>query len=106
MAMTAITAYMSDPMLKALGEFAAQNEKSMTEVIREAVANHIKYDRAQEPKRTRQRKYANETERQNHYNQIARERRKLQRKMLNAQTQEEWEEARDALRASLGASRA
>ena len=53
-----IVIHASDTFKDALGEFAAANNKSMSEVIRQAVATHIGYDISQEPARTRTPKYA------------------------------------------------
>ncbi len=53
----------SDEMEEALGNFAGAENKAVSEVIREAVAQHIGYDLSQEPKTERPRKYATEAER-------------------------------------------
>ena len=53
-----IVIHASDTFKDALGEWAAANNLSMSEVIRQAVAGKIGYDISKEPARTRTPKYA------------------------------------------------
>ena len=53
-----IVIHASDAFKDALGEYSAAKNKSMSEVIRQAVATVIGYDISREPARTRTPKYA------------------------------------------------
>lgn len=53
----------SEAFKEALGNYAAENNLAMAEVIRQAVADRIGYDYQNEPARPRATKYATEAER-------------------------------------------
>lgn len=53
----------SEAFKEALGNYAAENNLAMAEVIRQAVADRIGYDYQNEPARPRTTKYATEAER-------------------------------------------
>lgn len=98
--MPSVMFHLSEPLKDTLGLYAQAHHKSISEVIREAVARHIDYDLSQD-KRTRRTKYATPQERESAKNLRARERRSLARKLVNAQTEAEIKLYREALQASL-----
>ena len=99
---TSIMFHLSEPMKDALGSFAATHDQTISEVIRQAVTAHIGYDTALEPKRTRESKYRSQEHKQATYNKKARERRALIRTLVSTQDEATIEDARQALKESLG----
>lgn len=89
----------SEGLKDALGEYCGTTRRTLSEVIREAVAEKVGYDITKD-KRTRTSKYGSYEQKQQAYSETAKLRRKLQRLLLDAQTEAEYEHYREALRAT------
>jgi len=88
----------SSDLKEALGAYAARNQSSMADVVRQAVAAYIDYDLDQEEKPTRRgTKYANPEERKKAMLQRAKARRQLASQLVAAYDAEEKKRVMEAM---------
>ena len=92
---------LSDSFKDHLATWAQTNNRSVSDVIREAVAQFTDYDLEGEPETERRRKYATLQERNDAMKARAKERRDIQRELVEAIRRGEKIEAIEALAASL-----
>lgn len=83
----------SDSLKEALAEYATMNGTSMAQVIREAIAERIDYDLANEPASQRTHKYASVAERKAAQLERAKTRRHIEKEIRIAVKAKDFEKA-------------